>query len=96
MRQRLHVLGVAIMGSPNAGVESKRYWASLIAAVFTLTIALDAGLVIPILALLPSSFVFAPSGFAIFSALQDAFGKTFGSTLRFGVLVTLAVASTPF
>ena len=72
--------GVAIMASPDARVESKRYWASLIAAALTLTIALAAGLVIPIFAVLPSSFVVALAGFAIFSALQDAFEKTFGST----------------
>jgi benzoate membrane transport protein len=88
--------GVAIIAGPDAGLESQRYWGSLVAAVLTLIIALAAGLVIPILAVLPSSYVFALAGLAIFASLQDAFEKAFGSTLRFGAVVTFAVASTPF
>ena len=59
-------------------------------------IALAAGLVIPILAVLPASYVFALAGLAIFASLQDAFEKAFGGTLRFGALVAFAVAVTPF
>jgi benzoate membrane transport protein len=88
--------GVAIIAGPDAGLESQRYWGSLVAAVLTLIIALAAGLVIPILAVLPSSYVFALAGLAIFASLQDAFEKAFGNTLRFGAVVTFAVASTPF
>ena len=88
--------GVAILAGPDAGPESQRYWANLVAAPLTLTIALAAGLVIPILAVLPSSYVFALAGLAIFASLQDAFEKAFGSTLRFGALVGFAVAATPF
>ena len=59
-------------------------------------IATAAGLVIPILAVLPSAYVFALAGLSIFSAVQDAFEKAFGVNLRFGALVAFAVAATPF
>ena len=88
--------GVAILAGPDAGPESQRYWANLVAAPLTMIIALAAGLVIPILAVLPASYVFALAGLAIFASLQDAFEKAFGSTLRFGALVAFAVAATPF
>jgi predicted benzoate:H+ symporter BenE len=39
-----------------------RYWANLVAATLTMIIALAAGLVIPILAVLPKSYVFALGG----------------------------------
>ena len=88
--------GVAITAGPDAGPEERRYWANLIAATLTLTIALAAGLVIPILAVLPRSYIFVLAGLAIFSSLQDAFEKAFASNLRFGALVGFAVAATPF
>ncbi|MEC9279426.1 MAG: benzoate/H(+) symporter BenE family transporter, partial [Chloroflexota bacterium] len=88
--------GVAIIAGPNAGHESQRYWGSIVAAVLTLIIALAAGLVIPILAVLPRYSILALAGLAIFASLQDAFEKAFGNTLRFGAVVTFAVASTPF
>jgi benzoate membrane transport protein len=88
--------GVAILAGPDAGTASKRYWANLVAAPLTLSIALAAGLVIPILAVLPASYVFALAGLAIFASLQDAFERAFGSTLRFGALVAFAVAATQF
>ncbi len=88
--------GVAILAGPDAGPESQRYWANLVAAPLTMIIALASGLVIPILAVLPASYVFALAGLAIFAALDDAFEKAFGSALRFGALVAFAVAATPF
>ena len=88
--------GIAILASPDAGSESQRYCGTILAAVLTMTIALAAGLVIPILAVLPSSYVFALAGLAIFASLQDAFEKAFASSLRFGALVAFAVASTSF
>ncbi len=88
--------GVAIMAGPDAGPLHQRYWASLVAAALTMIIASAAGLVIPILAVLPSSYIFALAGLAIFSSLQDAFEKAFGVNLRFGALVAFAVAATPF
>ncbi len=88
--------GVAISAGPDAGPKEKRYWATITAAILTLTIALAAGLVIPILAVLPSSYIFALAGLAIFASLQDAFQKAFNSSLVFGAVVAFAVASTPF
>ena len=88
--------GIAILASPDAGPESQRYCGTILSAVLTMTIALAAGLVIPILAVLPSSYVFALAGLAIFASLQDAFEKAFASRLRFGALVAFAVASTSF
>lgn len=88
--------GVAILAGPDAGPAPQRYWASLVAATLTMLIASAAGLVIPILAVLPSSYIFALAGLAIFSSLQDAFEKAFGVNLRFGALVAFAVAATPF
>ena len=55
-----------------------------------------AGLVIPILAVLPASYIFALVGLAIFASLQDAFQKAFRGNLVFGAVVAFAVASTPF
>ena len=87
---------VAIIGGPDSGPAPQRYWGSLIAAALTMRIATAAGLVIPILAVLPSAYVFALAGLSIFSAVQDAFEKAFGVNLRFGALVAFAVAATPF
>jgi len=36
------------------------------------------------------------AGLAVLSALQDAFEKAFGTTLRFSALVAFGVAATPF
>lgn len=88
--------GVAILAGPDAGTASKRYWANLVAAPLTMIIALAAGLVIPILAVLPSSYVFTLAGLAIFASLQDAFERAFADNLRFGALVAFAVAATQF
>ena len=88
--------GVAISAGPDAGPKEQRYWATITAAVLTLSIALAAGLVIPILAVLPSSYIFALAGLAIFASLQDAFQKAFNGNLVFGAVVAFAVASTPF
>ena len=88
--------GVAILAGPEAGPKAQRYWANLVAATLTMIIALAAGLVIPILAVLPASYVFALAGLAIFASLQDAFQKAFSGSLAFGALVAFAVASTPF
>ncbi|MCH7713722.1 MAG: benzoate/H(+) symporter BenE family transporter [Chloroflexi bacterium] len=88
--------GVAIMAGPDAGPAPKRYWATLVGAALTMIIASAAGLVIPIIAVLPPSYIFALAGLAIFSSLQDAFEKAFGVNLRFGALVAFMVAMTPF
>jgi len=88
--------GVAILAAPDAGPPSGRYWANLIAASLTIALALAAAPVMSLIAVLPKAYVFALAGLAILSALQDAFEKAFGGTLRFGALVALGVAATPF
>jgi len=88
--------GVAIVAGPEAGPVAGRYWANLVAATLTLTIAVAAAPVASLLAILPSSYVFALAGLAILASLQDAFVKAFSEKLRFGALVAFAVAATPF
>lgn len=88
--------GVAILAAPDAGPAEGRYWANLIAASLTIALALAAAPVMSLIAVLPKAYVFALAGLAILSALQDAFEKAFGGTLRFGALIALGVALTPF
>lgn len=88
--------GVAILAAPDAGPKETRYWASVIAAALTMVLAFAAGPVMSMIGVLPKSFVFALAGLAIVSALQDALEKAFGAKLRFGALVALGVAATPF
>jgi len=87
---------VAIVASPDAGPLPGRYWASVVAAVLTLTLALAAGPVVSLLALLPQRYVVTLAGLAILSSLQDALEKAFGGKFRFGALVALVIAATPF
>ena len=49
-----------------------------------------------LIGVLPKSYVFALAGLAVLSALQDAFEKAFGGTLRFASLIAFGVAATPF
>ncbi len=84
------------MASPDAGPLAKRYWASLIAAILTLTIAMVAVPVASLLGVLPKTYIFAVAGLAILASFQGALEKAFGGTLRFGALVAFAVAATPF
>ncbi len=88
--------GVAILAAPDAGPAEGRYWANLIAASLTIVLALAAAPVMSLIAVLPKAYVFALAGLAILSALQDAFEKAFGGTLRFGALIALGIALTPF
>lgn len=88
--------GVAILASPDAGPVEGRFWANLIAATLTITIAVAATPVASLLGILPKSYIFALAGLAILSSLQDAFVKAFSEKLRFGALVAFAVAATPF
>ncbi|MFQ5875797.1 MAG: benzoate/H(+) symporter BenE family transporter, partial [Dehalococcoidia bacterium] len=88
--------GVAILAGPDAGPVSTRYWANLVASALLVILALAAGLVTSLLAILPRGYILALAGLAILSSLQDAFEKSFGGTLRFGALVAFAVATTPF
>lgn len=88
--------GVAILASAEAGPASGRYWAAVIAAVLTIFLALAATPLASLLAALPRSYIVALAGVAIVSSLQDALEKSFGGNLRFGALVALVVAATPF
>ncbi|MEE8352491.1 MAG: benzoate/H(+) symporter BenE family transporter, partial [Rhodospirillales bacterium] len=73
-----------------------RYWACVIAASLTIIVALGAGTLTSLIAVLPRTFVVTLAGLAILSSLQSAFEVAFGGKLRFGALAALAVAATPF
>ncbi len=88
--------GAAILAGPDAGPKQGRYWASVIAATLTISIALGAGTLSSLLAALPRSFVVTLAGLAILASLQSALETAFGGKLRFGALAALAVAATPF
>jgi benzoate membrane transport protein len=88
--------GAAILAAPDAGPKETRYWANVIAATLTISIALGAGTLSSLLAVLPRTFVVTLAGLAILSSLQSAFETAFGGKLRFGALAALAVAATPF
>ncbi len=88
--------GAAILAGPDAGPKQGRYWASVIAATLTISIALGAGTLSSLLSVLPRSFVVTLAGLAILSSLQSALETAFGGKLRFGALAALVVAATPF
>ena len=88
--------GAAILAGPDAGPKEGRYWANLIAATLTFSIALGAGTLTSLLAVLPRTFVVTLAGLAILSSLQSALETAFGGKLKFGALAALAVAATPF
>ena len=88
--------GVAILASADAGPAAGRYWAAVIAAALTIVMALAATPLASLLNVLPRTYVYALAGVAIISSLQDALEKSFGGNLRFGALIALVVAATPF
>jgi|RhiMethySRZTD1v2_1073278.scaffolds.fasta_scaffold01781_16 benzoate membrane transport protein len=88
--------GVAIFAAPEAGPQSGRYWANLVAAGLTILLAVAAPPVISVIGVLPRTYLFALAGLAVLSALQDALEKAFGGTLRFAALIAFGVAATPF
>ena len=88
--------GVAILASADAGPAPGRYWAAVIAAVLTMIIAFAATPLASLLNVLPRTYVYALAGVAIIASLQDALEKSFGGNMRFGALVALVVAATPF
>jgi len=88
--------GVAILASADAGPAPGRYWAAVIAAALTIVMALAATPLASLLNVLPRTYVYALAGVAIISSLQDALEKSFGGNLRFGALIALVVAATPF
>ena len=88
--------GVAILASADAGPAQGRYWAAVIAAALTIIMALAATPLASLLNVLPRTYVYALAGVAIISSLQDALEKSFGGNMRFGALIALVVAATPF
>lgn len=88
--------GVAILASADAGPAPGRYWAAVIAAALTIVMALAATPLASLLNILPRTYVYALAGVAIISSLQDALEKSFGGNMRFGALIALVVAATPF
>lgn len=88
--------GVAIFAAPDAGPQSKRYWANIVAASLTILLAVAATPVMSLIGVLPHSYVYALAGLAVLSALQDAFERAFGGALRFSALISFGVAVTPF
>jgi len=88
--------GVAIFAAPDAGPHEARYWANLVGAALTVLLAVAATPVMSLIGVLPPAYVIALAGLAILSALQDAFEKAFGGTLRFSALIAFGVAATPF
>lgn len=88
--------GVAIFAAPDAGPHKARYWANLIGASLTILLAVAATPVMSLIAVLPPAYVIALAGLAVLSALQDAFEKAFGGSLRFSALIAFGVAATPF
>ena len=88
--------GVAILASADAGPAPGRYWAAVIAAALTIVMALAATPLASLLNVLPQTYVYALAGVAIISSLQDALEKSFGGNMRFGALIALVVAATPF
>lgn len=88
--------GAAILAGPDAGPARGRYWASLIAALLTLAIALGAATLSSLLAVLPRTLVVTLAGLAILSSLQSAVEVAFGKALRLGALIAFATAATPF
>jgi benzoate membrane transport protein len=49
-----------------------------------------------LLNVLPRTYVYALAGVAIIASLQDALEKSFSGDMRFGALIALVVAATPF
>jgi benzoate membrane transport protein len=88
--------GVAMLASPGAGPAQQRYLAVVVSALLTLALAFAALPLALALGALPKGYVVALAGVAILAALQDALERSFGGDMKFGALVALAVAATPF
>jgi benzoate membrane transport protein len=88
--------GVAMLASPETGPAERRYLAVVVSALLTLALAFAALPLALVLGALPKGYVVALAGVAILAALQDALERSFGGDMKFGALVALAVAATPF
>jgi benzoate membrane transport protein len=88
--------GIPIMAGPEAGAVHGRYWANLISAGLCIAIAVASGPLVSLLGILPRAFIVVLTGLAILPSLQNALERAFGEQLRFGAMVALVVAATPF
>ena len=88
--------GTAILASSEVGPARGRYWASVIAGILSLSIAIGAVALTSLFGILPYSFVVTLAALAIVSSFQEALQQAFGGTLRFGGLAAFVVAATPF
>lgn len=88
--------GIPILGGPEAGPHSGRYWGSLLVGVAMLLIAMAAEPVVSLLGFLPMGYLAVLAGLALVPSFQNAVEKAFGGTLRLGGLVAFLVAATPF
>jgi benzoate membrane transport protein len=88
--------GVAVLASSEVGPSDRRYLAVVVSALLTLALALAALPLALAFGALPKGYVVALAGVAILGALQDALERSFGGQMKFGALVALAVAATPF
>ena len=86
-----------MLASDEAGPPASRYWASVIANVLILPVALGAVMVISFAGAMPKSYLLAIGGLAILSAFQDAMERTFSEKqFRLGALSAFLVAAAPF
>jgi benzoate membrane transport protein len=88
--------GLPLMAGPEAGPAGGRYWANVSSAGLCLTLALAAVPVASLLGTLPRAYIVTLTGLAILPSLQNALERAFGGDLRFGAMVALVVAATPF
>ena len=89
-------VAAAILAGPDAGPPESRYWGVAVVSVAWLPVVVGAGVVASLLGVLPASYVVTMGGLAVLGSLHSAFERAFGGELRFGALVALIVASTPF
>jgi len=88
--------GGAIMAGPDAGPAAARYQSTLIGGALMLVLALAAGAVVAVAAVLPASFIVTLTGLSMLGPLQSALGRAFDGALRFGPTIAFVVAITPF
>jgi benzoate membrane transport protein len=88
--------GTAIVGGPEAGPLTGRYWANIIAGVLVLGVAISASVMLAVVAALPQTLVVAVAGVAIFGSFQDALERAFSGSLRLGATVAFSVTATSF
>ncbi|MBV9545329.1 MAG: benzoate/H(+) symporter BenE family transporter [Chloroflexi bacterium] len=88
--------GMPIVAGAVAGPAAGRYWANLVAAALSLSVAMAASPVAAILGMLPRSYVVVLAGLAIMPSLQNALERAFGEKLRFGALIAMIVSASPF